>query len=213
MLINLLVASLIPFIVWVIQKATGNTGPKATYLRRRIFAYGIFIIFIISLIGAISLYQEVQGNSENLSILSRSLGRNFAFWAIVFWTGLSNKHNENKGFIYSIWQPYKAEYIAEKNQISKSLKKKLKNKEPEFLSDESKEGWLIDQKNYWCKRYFLESNPNADLKQYVIEQTGKLVPNKTPEITKEIKLSIKEAKSDWKYYLNDDWLPTDKKWD
>ena len=72
---------------------------------------------------------------------------------------------------------------------------------------------LIDQKNYWCKRYFLESNPNADLKQYVIEQTGKLVPNKTPEITKEIKLSIKEAKSDWKYYLNDDWLPTDKKWD
>ena len=31
--------------------------------------------------------------------------------------------------------------------------------------------------------------------------------------TKELKLKIKEAKSDWKYYLNNGWLPTDKKWD
>lgn len=212
MLINLLVASLIPFIVWVIQKATGNTGSKATYLRRRIFAYGIFIIFIISLIGTIALFQEAQGDTKNIGILSRSLGRSIVFWAILFWAGLSNKPNEDKGFFYSIWQPYKPEYIADKNHISKSQKKKLENKEPEFLTQENEEGWLIDQKDIWCKRFYLVNNPTADLKQYVVEQTGKLIPNQPPEITKEIKLKIKEAKSDWKYYINDGWLPTDKKW-
>ena len=41
----------------------------------------------------------------------------------------------------------KAEYIAVKKKMSKSQKKILENKEPEFLSDETKEGWLIDQKN------------------------------------------------------------------
>ena len=213
MLINLLVASLIPFVIWVFQKATGKTGPKATYFRRRIFAYGILIIFILSLIGTIALIQEAQGDAKFTEILSRSAAKSIVFWGILFWTGLSNKPNEDKGFFYSIWQPYKPEYIADKNKISKSQKKILKNKEPDFLSDETKEGWLIDQKNIWCKRYYLENNPNADLKKYVVEQTGKIIPNQPPEITKELKLKIKEAKSDWKYYLNNGWLPTDKKWD
>ena len=47
----------------------------------------------------------------------------------------------------------------------------------------------------------------------VVLQNGKILPNQDPEITKELKLSIKEAKSDWKYYLNNGWLPTDKKWE
>ena len=209
MLINLLVASLIPFIVWVIQKATGKTGSKATYLRRRIFAYGILIVLIINVIGIINIFQEV-GDSASLS---RVLVRNIFYWVLVFKFGLSNKPNEDKGFFYSIWQPYKAEYIADKNKISKSQKKILKNNQPEFLSDETKEGWLIDQKNIWCKRFYLKNNPNADLKQYVVLQNGKILPNQDPEITKELKLSIKEAKSDWKYYLNNGWVPTNKKWD
>ena len=209
MLINLLVASLIPFVIWVFQKATGKTGPKATYLRRRIFAYGILIVLIINVIGIINIFQEV-GDSASLS---RVLVRNIFYWVLVFKFGLSNKPNEDKGFFYSIWQPYKPEYIADKNKISKSQKKILKNNQPEFLSDETKEGWLIDQKNIWCKRFYLENNPNADLKQYVVLQNGKILPNQDPEITKELKLSIKEAKSDWKYYLNNGWLPTDKKWE
>ncbi len=213
MLLNLLIASLIPFIVWVIQKVTGNTGPKASYLRRRIFAYGILIIFILSFIGFVSLFQEVQGDAKAIEILSRSAGRDIIFWVILFWAGLSNKPNEDKGFFYSIWQPYKAEYVADKKKISKSKKKILQNKDPDFLIDETKEGWLIDQKNIWCKRFYLENNPNADLKKYVVEQTGKIIPNQPPEITKELKLKIKEAKSDWKYYLNNGWLPIDKQWD
>ena len=165
MLFNVLIASLIPFVVWVIQKISGNTGPKATYLRRRIFAFSMLFIFLISVFGAIFLYQSLQGDPEIISSLSRYLGKRFAFWGLVFWIGLSNKPNEDKGFFYSIWQPYKPEYIADKKKISKSQKKILKNKEPDFLSDETKEGWLIDQKNIWCKRYYLENNPNADLKK------------------------------------------------
>ena len=104
MLLNILIASLIPFVVWVIQKITGNTGPKASYLRRRIFAYGILIIFIFSIIGFISLFQEAQGNEKSIAILSRVLARDSVFWAILLWAGLSNKPNEDKGFLYSIWQ-------------------------------------------------------------------------------------------------------------
>ena len=70
MLLNLLVASLIPFFIWIIQKLTGKTGPKATYFRRRIFAYGILIIFILSAIGFISLFQELQGDGESIKNIS-----------------------------------------------------------------------------------------------------------------------------------------------
>ena len=108
MLINLLVASLIPFLIWVFQKATDKTGPKATYLRRRIFAYGMLIVLIINVIGIINIFQEV-GDSAGLS---RVLVRNIFYWVLLFKFGLSNKPNEDKGFFYSIWQPYKAEYIA-----------------------------------------------------------------------------------------------------
>ena len=145
--------------------------------------------------------------------MARSLSKNLVFWCIAIWTGLQNKPNENKGFIYAIWQPYKPEYMANNNLISKSERETLLNKEPEFLTDEKIEGWVVDQKNTWYKRFYLVNNPNADLKQYVVEETGKIISNQPPEITKKNKLTIKEAKSDWKYYLNHGWLPTNKKWD
>ncbi len=208
MLLNLLVASLVPFFIWIIQEIMGKTGPKATYLRKRIFAYGILLALIFNVIGIINIYQEV-GDSP---AFSRVIVRNIFYWVLLFKVGLMNKPNEYKGFFYSIWQPYKAEYISDKNKVSKSQKKILKNKEPEFLSDKTKEGWLIDQENIWCKRFYLKNNPNADLKQYVVLQNGKILPNQDPEITKELELSIKEAKSDWNYYLKDGWLPTSKKW-
>jgi len=212
MLQSWLIASVIPFILWLIQKVTGNTGSRATYLRRRVFAIGLLIAFILNLFGLILLIQEVKSDYETMSILGSYLGRAVAVWSLAIWAGLQNKPNENKGFIYAIWQPYKPEYIVEKNQISKVQKKTIMNIEPEFLADENAEGWLVDQKNIWFKRFYIESNPNADLKQYVVEETGKIISNQPPEITKKNKLTIKEAKSDWKYYLNNGWLPTTKKW-
>ena len=86
------------------------------------------------------------------------------------------------------------------------MKIKLKDKIRSIADD-----WLIDKDLVWYKRFYVENNPNN--KKFIVEQTGKLIPNKPPVITKRLLLTIKEAKSDWKYYLNNGWLPTDKKWD
>ena len=59
----------------------------------------------------------------------------------------------------------------------------------------------------------MKKRRDTDLKQYIVEETCKINSNQPPEITKKNKLTIKEAKSDWKYYLNNGWLPTTKKWD
>jgi len=208
-------ASVIPFILWLIQKVTGNTGSRASYLRRRIFAIGLLIAFILNLFGVVLLIQEFGSDYESMSRLSLYLGKAIVFWSASIWAGLQNKPNKNKGFIYAIWQPYKPEYIAYKNKISKSERQTLANKEPEFLTDKNEEGWIVDARNNWFKRFYLENNPNenTDLKQYIVEETCKINSNQPPEITKKNKLTIKEAKSDWKYYLNNGWLPTTKKWD
>ena len=169
----------------------------------------------MNLFGVVLLIQEFGSDYESMSRLSLYLGKAIVFWSASIWAGLQNKPNKNKGFIYAIWQPYKPEYIAYKNKISKSERQTLANKEPEFLTDKNEEGWIVDARNNWFKRFYLENNPNenTDLKQYIVEETCKINSNQPPEITKKNKLTIKEAKSDWKYYLNNGWLPTTKKWD
>ena len=91
------------------------------------------------------------------------------------------------------------------------INKQIKN--PIFLKDENEELWLINDCDTWCKRFFLEKNTTSDLNKNIIEQTGKIYSDGAYKITKEVSLTIKEAKSDWKYYLNNDWHPTNKKWD
>ena len=91
------------------------------------------------------------------------------------------------------------------------INKQIKN--PIFLKDENEELWIIDECDTWCKRFFLEKNTTSDLNKNIIEQTGKIYSDGAYKITKEVSLTIKEAKSDWKYYLDNDWHPTNKKWD
>ena len=91
------------------------------------------------------------------------------------------------------------------------INKQIKN--PTFLKDDNEELWLIDEDDTWCKRFFLEKNTTSDLNKNVIEQTGKIYSDGAYKITKEVSLTIKEAKSDWKYYLDNDWHLTNKKWD
>ena len=96
-------------------------------------------------------------------------------------------------------------------RVKKQRLKDVLNTEPEFLSNKNAEGWLIDKDLVLHKRFYVENNPNNEI--FITEQTGKVIPNKPPIITKRILLTPEEAKSDWKYYLNDGWLPTTKKWD
>jgi hypothetical protein len=82
------------------------------------------------------------------------------------------------------------------------INKQIKN--PIFFKDENEELWLIDENDTCCKRFFLEKNTTSDLNKNVIEQTGKIYSYGAYKITKEVSLTIKEAKSDWKYYLDND---------
>ena len=68
------------------------------------------------------------------------------------------------------------EKIKELKNIKKAIKKEALNNEPEFLSDVSKEGWLVDKENIWYKRYFHRESK----KGFIVEQTGKLIPNNPP---------------------------------
>ena len=133
MLLNILIASLIPFIVWIIQKLTGKTGPKATYIRRRIFAYGLLFIFILSIFDFYLIFQKIQEDTQGVNALSRYFLRVIIFWALAFWYGFKNEPKEDKGFIYSLWQPYKTQYVVDKNKVSKSQKKFLKITPQNFL--------------------------------------------------------------------------------
>jgi len=48
---KLLLASLIPFLLWISQKIRKTTSFKATYIRKRIFAWSLSIVGQIDLAG------------------------------------------------------------------------------------------------------------------------------------------------------------------
>ncbi len=100
------------------------------------------------------------------------------------------------------------------NKDAKDLLEKTRTEaltaEPKFLTDENEEGWIVDSNFEWYKRFYLEMNPNGKI--FIIEQTGKPISNKPPIIKKQLRLLKKEAKSDYKYYLNNGWYPCSKKW-
>ena len=104
------------------------------------------------------------------------------------------------------------EAITQKRKEKKQMINNLLKRIP-FLKEDSEEGWLIDKDDKWCKRFFLEKDTNSKSEKNIVEQTGKVYLEGKYKITKEIKITIEEAKSDWKYYLENDWQPTKKRWD
>ena len=109
------------------------------------------------------------------------------------------------------------EAIAQKEKANKDAldllektRKEALRVEPKFLTNKNEEGWIVDPNFEWYKRFYLEVNPTG--KTFIIEQTGKPFSNKPPIIKKQIRLLQKEAKSDYKYYLNNGWYPCSKKW-
>jgi len=111
---DILIANLIPFILWIIQKISNRTSRRATYLRRKICAWTYVILFLLSLLAYISAF--VDG-----SISTYFHPRDPIFWAIVIYTGFTgfqvknikqeNKMQRNRGCFYSLWESYKPEYV------------------------------------------------------------------------------------------------------
>ena len=101
-----------------------------------------------------------------------------------------------------------------RKQAQENLLKQTKealNKEPPFLEDLTQEGWLIDLDRGRIKRFY--SAPNkANNPDFITEETGQLRANQPPVITKKLLLTKREAKSDWKYYLENGYSTTTPKW-
>ena len=120
MLGYILLSSIIPFILWIIQKFTNNLSSKSNYLRRRIFALQMALIVIFEVLQFINLY-----STKNYDYLMQFVNFGYFFgWVIFFSFGLSKKDfKENRGYIYSIWEPYDPEYVNFSNGWIKAIKK------------------------------------------------------------------------------------------
>ena len=109
---KLLLASLIPFLLWIFQKIRKTTSSKATYIRRRIFAWSLLVVFPIDLAGiGYLLGQAADANKYN--VIGRLLIRSAIIWIIILVYGFrSGKgEKETRGYWFSIWEAYKPEYM------------------------------------------------------------------------------------------------------
>tara|TARA_B100000579_G_scaffold328820_1_gene278843 strand:+ start:149 stop:565 length:417 start_codon:yes stop_codon:yes gene_type:complete len=112
MIANLLLASFIPFLFWIIQKIRKNTSPRSTYIRRRIFAWCLLIIFPIDVFGKLALV-GIASEAEAYNAIPRLLIKTAIYWAIIFFIGFRSgrEEKENRGYWFSIWEAYKPEYM------------------------------------------------------------------------------------------------------
>ena len=113
-------ASIIPSILWIVQRSSGKTNYRDAYLRRRIFAYGIlfdFLLYVLSLINAYKRINLPPFNFDFFITLLKDNINNFWWWIPIFWFGFRNQSTREKGFFYSIWQKYKPEYFVSKERL------------------------------------------------------------------------------------------------
>ena len=122
MLFYSLICALIPFLLWTIQKYNNKLSAKSNYLRRRIFAYQMAILMLIEVVGLISILSNKELAAEWIPALVRSSGW-WLGWVIFLYFGFSKKDfKENRGYIYSIWEPYDPEYVNFSNGWIKAIK-------------------------------------------------------------------------------------------
>ena len=127
--------SIIPFILWIIQKARNKTSSKANYTRRRVFAYMM----------ALSILAKFVEFATDL-LAQGKFGIPIFY---IFWTGygfITKDFLGNRGYFYSIWEPYKPEYVSFKgDKVNKKSNKKSNKAQIKFDADDY-EGAIIEAK-------------------------------------------------------------------
>ena len=91
-------ASVIPFILWVIQKINNKTSRRANYIRRRVFAYCLIYVFLAEILAIVTERQD--------GIPIPIMGTIFVIYGF-----LKKDLKGNRGYFYSIWESYKPEYV------------------------------------------------------------------------------------------------------
>ena len=99
----------------------------------------------------------------------------------------------------------------EKLEIKEKKRKEALNGYPDWLEDETQEGWLFNADTSKIKRFYKE-HYEKNKQEFIKEETGEIRDIKPPVITKTLLLTKREALSDWRYYLKNGWIPTTPKW-
>ena len=113
-------ASIIPSIIWIVQRLIGRKNFRDAYLRRRIFGYVILIDFLLYVLSVINAYKQINlppFNFDFFITLLKDNINNFWWWIPIFWFGFRNQSTREKGFFYAIWQKYKPEYFVSKERL------------------------------------------------------------------------------------------------
>ena len=113
-------ASIIPFIILIVQRLIGKRNYRDAYLRRRIFAYVILIDFLLYILLIINTYTIISlppFSFDFFTTLLKDNIKNFWWWIPIFWFGFRNQSNREKGFFYAIWQKYKPEYFVSTERL------------------------------------------------------------------------------------------------
>ena len=109
---KLLLASLIPFLLWIFQKIRKTISSKATYIRRRIFAWSLLAVFPIDLAGIGYLLGQAADANKYSSVV-RPLIQSAIIWIVILFYGFRSGKGEKeaRGYWFSIWEAYKPEYM------------------------------------------------------------------------------------------------------
>ena len=107
----------IPTCMWLIQTLNDNAKKKSSYYRRRAFAYSA-LFFIIT--DFIPLIYAVVNNFSNDPFLAREKAIGAIPWLIFIIKGLQEGiaiDNSDRGFFYSIWEPFSGETEKKERKI------------------------------------------------------------------------------------------------
>jgi len=118
---KLLFCWLIPSVMWVIQLFNNNVGQsKSKYFRRRAFAISVLCLMLFDFIP--NLFWAFTRPAD-----ARMYGFLAAPWLIFLWQGCKNKGKKNRGFFFSIWEPYRQKYTKGQTEL-KELKENSRHK-------------------------------------------------------------------------------------
>ncbi len=108
-------ASVIPFLMWVVAVANEKTmTPRMIYIRRRAFAWSIVALIILNIIGTFTLYDE-QPEASPRYVMRMGL------WVIFLIIGFQKNKGENRGFMYSLWEDYHPSYVLMENEEGSNI--------------------------------------------------------------------------------------------
>ena len=208
MLGSAFLAAIIPFLMWLFQKATKTDSPENKRLNITIFAVLFLILGIWDIsvsLGTYIDYFEKYGNSNTSEILSRKVALKFIMYGVVIIPTLwsyKSKIGINLGKIFSGLKKNNSAIYSNPKEIKRKNASSYKNNNevikerlycPNCYAEVNKEDLFCGECGYQLKvEEEIEPTPIEKITQ--AKQT-KLVKEKVKEIKEKVKEKVKEIKS------------------